>query len=481
LIPAVAQDQSLLVIYNQPSDLSFVSSHIDRSITSVSISSVTAAQIADANDIILVSSTEFSLSTTVENAILNHVQQSDSKLLLLTPFLDEFENSSLQKFGISGAIEVIGEENPVPNFTVQLNDALGNYSSGATFTYSGIAGIIDQQSSPITPVASFTESDHQGEDNLTLPAPAIINATVPGQVLTVPIAVSPQTVENDLHLNQLDDFIQNLLTELLVVSFNNYQGPSGTGQQPTNNQGNSSPPIAIDFNFIYALLAGLIVMLALLYQKVLGFFAWLNRKIFGILFGVVGVFYNIQDRTLDYNDIMLNTMRVDIIDYLEYLGEYGAYLSELKNELRAGTGALLWHLQVLQDFGMIEQFNINDYTVFVAAESISKFNPELKSIELKLKSKYLIDLLTVLIDYTYMEKIPLGAIEDQVETTRRTLRRLLKKMEKEELVKIELTPSMVITITDKTKLTRLHESLYRRENYHKDPDTTTVTQLADDQ
>ena len=52
---------------------------------------------------------------------------------------------------------------------------------------------------------------------------------------------------------------------------------------------------------------------------------------------------------------MTNLSRQHILDYLAHIGAFGAHLRELKKVTKLGTGSILWHLQVLEDFDFIEK------------------------------------------------------------------------------------------------------------------------------
>jgi predicted transcriptional regulator len=174
---------------------------------------------------------------------------------------------------------------------------------------------------------------------------------------------------------------------------------------------------------------------------------------------------------------MYNQARVEIIDFLEHVGRYGAHLREIKSVTNLGSGSLLWHLQVLEDFNLIEKIKVDNYTVFVNTNFAELFNPDLKEIEFNLQSKYTLEVLDMLDTYQLGEEIDLTDVETTTGINRRTLRRLMKKFEQNGLIRIIAGPSLKLEVVDKELLSKIHKSLDLRDSYKPVAPEITIAQM----
>jgi len=107
----------------------------------------------------------------------------------------------------------------------------------------------------------------------------------------------------------------------------------------------------------------------------------IQNLIFGAFSGTVlfvaHVAYSPSKRRLDREDLMTNKLRANIVDALREKGPGGAHLRELQRELNCGISSLLWHLQTLDDFGVVAHAKLGGYHVFYLAELSGIMSPEL--------------------------------------------------------------------------------------------------------
>jgi predicted transcriptional regulator len=263
-------------------------------------------------------------------------------------------------------------------------------------------------------------------------------------------------VSFEIHRNQINPGDTN------ITDTNN---TSSTNQDTGNDENNEvNLPLDISFPIEYLLL--LLVLMSLVFiRKILSLFRWVGEKIIyaGVL--VIGAFYNVQDRILDANDIYLNQSRVELLDYLEYIGQYGSHIRELKSLTRMGTGSLLWHLQVLEDFYFIQKYKINRNTIFVAADFVDSFDQEYKALEMNIQSKYSGILIEELVNLIDQPDISVSELEALTNVNNRTIRRFLGKLNDYEIVSYIQTSPIVIVIDDKTTIKKLNKGYEMRADY----------------
>ncbi len=107
----------------------------------------------------------------------------------------------------------------------------------------------------------------------------------------------------------------------------------------------------------------------------------LQKIIFGVFSGtilfVAHVAYSPSKRRLDRSDLMTNELRARIVQALRRKGPTGAHLRELQRELDCGISSLLWHLQTLDDFDVVDHAKLGGYHVFYLTELAEGISPEI--------------------------------------------------------------------------------------------------------
>jgi predicted transcriptional regulator len=232
--------------------------------------------------------------------------------------------------------------------------------------------------------------------------------------------------------------------------------------EDTGNPINIQLPENIDPIQFAILMLGLLALL--LIRKIKSAIQWLiDRFFFGIIF-VVGAFYNIQDRIIDHNDVFLNQTRTDIMEYLEKVTYYGAHLREIKSVLGTGTGSLLWHLQILEEFGWITQIRVDRFTVFLPTEFLDDFDLELKTMELKLQSKHTLIILETLLEVSG-SRLSFNDFIEETGINKKSARRLLRVLEGFELVELVKQKVLEILLVDRDTLMELLTSFEIRNEF----------------
>ena len=490
---AQAHQPKILIIYGSEIDrtaISNMTSNLNQSqfqVTEVSSNVVQSGDISNQDLIIIASSGDFSLEDTVEQALQNYLLDTSHHLIMITPHLDELSDNFRQVLGISKINEIIGGDVPF-QWTINPTTNFLGYNITDSFQYAGAAAIVTLQSS-INVLANFTAVTGSNDTSeVSLPSPAIWNSTQNANIQVIATSLNDTSNQNDsnlgLRLSQVTDFINSIIKDIVV---NVYQKVLVISEKPNNttdtigkntggndtvttgnsNTGGSIPGLPVNLGvgsptFQLSLIALLFGLVILLFSRIMGFVNWLTRKFYGIAIFVVGAFYNVQDRTLSHNDVTMNNSRADILAYLNYVGSFGAHLREIKSVTKLGSGSLLWHLQVLEDYGYIDKFGIDSYTIFVA-EGFT-LDVELKEIELKLQSKYTFDILDYLA-HLDIQIVSLAEIEEETEINRRSLRRLINKLADKHLVTIDKYPQMTITIVEMDMIKELFHSLNLRETF----------------
>ncbi len=468
--PAIGQNSpTVLLIYGSEQDRQTVTNVLDEYeilVESVNIDALSTSQIADQDLIIFASSEEFSTDDLIEISLEGYLQESDHAFLLITPYVDEFSGSLETALGIENVESET--DNITQSWDITFDTDFPDYDEGAVLEYTGIVGLVELTTAANL-IASFTSATGDSEDleDLELPRPAFWNITT-GAATQVMVTGLDDT--SGLELDQLPiasfltslisltlDFVTDLVTDL---DTGDQTDTITTGTQTTSTQTNDTNPIlpALEFNLLYA--AALFIMLVIM--QVVGVLRWLADRFWGVLIFVAGAFYNISDRTLSHTEVVMHMARSDILGFLTHVGGYGAHLREIKTVTGLGSGSLLWHLQMLEDYGLIHKYKIGKYTVFVSEES--HLDPHLKEVELDLQSKYTVEFLEALLG-SQQENISISELGEDTGIAQRALRRLVTKLDQYELVEVEKYPQMSVSILQRNLLENLYESFQLRSSY----------------
>lgn len=473
----------LIVLYSNSNELtkiqtSFQAFNISNLTIDYSpISNFDFTKILNYNMMLLASSSVFQISDTYDTYLTAFLTRSNHSSFVFTPYLNDFSDSVQSDLGISNFHDFYPENGSLM-WDVQS-------SNNTKFSYTGKIGIFDKQSNfnTILSVTNTTISE-----DINYPQPILINSTSDAyHIITGSFSiVEPQTNLNHIFQIPFSDYILNIIKSSIVFHINNFSQTVNTNltdsnlQNPSNKNPFNFPSIQDLLNFqnsIFAIYILISLCFFVLFNRILGLLKWLQEKsLLGIIF-IVGAFYNVQERTLSQNEILINQTRVKIVQYLEYMGEYGAHLREIKSKVGIGVGTLLWHLQVLHDYGWIEEYKIGRFTVYVSSEFAEVFDPELKALEFQLKSKHTLNLLSSLIKMDYGNLIELNNIVEKTQIDRKTVRRLLKILEKHEIIDIIKEKSNSVKILSKKEINQLAEIFRIREDFELDNSEVSVSSL----
>lgn len=491
-----SQDLDILLIYSNDNEKIHLQNTIMSDLEGYQLiathfDNLTITQINEADTIIIAGSDEHSLENDLELKLIDFTQHEENQLIAITPDFAEFGDELETIFGIENLNDILPETGYNVTWTVELTSDLLNHTTAQQFDSISRFGIYDLVDD-VDILANVIASNSTDEDFSDIyPFPAIWNMTSsPGEVLNFATdLVQIEDNESDMfesrgafHPDQLPLPFDELILDLLVTSITSHQIPLAQSSDPNSTSTDDRPdetqiPLPNPQNIIIIIILGLFSLIFLFFQKFKDFLGWIMRKIYYVGFLVVGAFYNVQDRVLDYNEVMMNQSRTDILDYLDHVGPYGAHMRDIKSAMNMGSGSLLWHLQVLEDFRLIEKKKISSYTVFVSSEYLDVFDPVFKEIELSLQSKYLHDIASTLVNYGEGSVVKLGIIEEKTKINRRTLRRIIKKMEQKNLLGINKSSGYEIIIQSQQYLEQLVDSIERRSNFSLDTNGVNIERI----
>lgn len=430
----------------------------------------------DYDTFILTSSIDFSLNGEQEDLIINFSNMQNKSMLIFSPYIEEFRDSTLSTiFGIEDSDSIYNEDSSDANWNLTLNTDIDSLSKDTIISYNGAFGVFTPEPG-IETIASISSSETNKSDieELQYPLPAIINASNNYNQVIVS-SLSPFEVPNKIHLELravpiFNSLINTIISIIMLNQVMINQGIAATDNPEVTSSSteetgypiNIKLPENIDPIQFVIIMLGLLALL--LINKIKSAIRWLiDRFFFGIIF-VVGAFYNIQDRIIDHNDVFLNQTRTDIMEYLEKLTYYGAHLREIKSVLGTGTGSLLWHLQILEEFGWITQIRVGRFTVFLPTEFLDDFDLELKTMELKLQSKHTLIILETLLEVS-SSRLSFNVFVEETGINKKSARRLLRVLEGFELVELVKQKVLEILIVDRDILMELLTSFETRNEF----------------
>lgn len=402
------------------------------------------------------------------------VEKENTSSIFFTPYLNNFSRNLQNTIGIAEISNRTILQGTTNYWTGRFDQQLGQFKINDPFYYFGRLGPFRKQQN-VTVIASITGSNSSLQQIQDLPYPleAIINATRgSNQIITSGMSLNYRSnllKQSKFSLNQVPP-VNDILEQIFeyTLSYHSYHFNPISKLDGQNISEDAFFPSFAGFQLdeVQIIVILIIILLSLLAYKIVDIIRWFSDKlVFGAFF-VIGAFYNVQDRNLTDSEVMTNEARIKIIHFLEYIGEFGAHLREIKGNIKMGMGILLWHLQVLEDYGWIEQYKIDRHTVFVASEYAHKFDIELKSLELRLKSKHCLTFLNFMLEH---DEVSIPEIARETGIDKKTIRRFSKVYEEFEIFEaITKKRSSYIKVLKPKILTTLGESIQLREEYDLD-------------
>lgn len=270
-------------------------------------------------------------------------------------------------------LEVIADRSP-------LNKTLFNVPKGTKMTLSSRAGffIPDREKDVVAQVAIGNEFADM-TSGLVVPHDlrffSALLSLSPSQTW-----LSPETsrVAHELSLASSTSQVQSLeILDILqmIATF------STSGDIPVSPDGEAF--VGLSGDLLYPISIGLLGLLTISFLFVGFKTGRIQKLVFGFFSGTVlfiaHVAYSPSNRRLDRGDLLANKLRARIVDTLHAKGPGGAHLRELQRELNCGISSLLWHLQTLDDFGVVDHAKLGGYHVFYLTElvGIEGISPEL--------------------------------------------------------------------------------------------------------
>ncbi|MHA2030091.1 MAG: hypothetical protein ACW99A_03365 [Candidatus Kariarchaeaceae archaeon] len=495
IVKGETEVSEILIVYSGNNELTAILNSFQSLSLSTNIDLKLIDELSDTNfqiyDLVIFSSlVKFDFPESEESSFIDFLEDPSKDFVGFSPHMDEFEDEIVTLIGFEKIDDITPEDNST-TWTLKVDEVVGNLSIGQSFAYTGQYAEI----TPIQGVRSLVSvisgelnqtGGEEEDDKIEFPAPAIINATSSGaKIISSTLSVLSTEVAPFIHLNQLPQIFDLLISQILssiILEVNLQKIVTGQNTSDhTNNSDVSDNPTETDQNNIIdqtvpgvpnlqignLLFYGVLLIITLFISKILGVLGWINRKIIGIGIFIISAFYNVEDRILDQKDVYLNNSRAEIMDFLDTVGKFGSHLREIKSITSLGSGSLLWHLKVLEDFNWIAKYRIQSYTVYVSHNFETSFDPYLKKLELSLQSKYTYELFEALMNISFSNSITVLDLQKQTEVPNKAIRRFVKKLEDMEIIKINHTKPIRFQIYNYSIFTSLFESQSLRKTYSK--------------
>ncbi len=469
---------SVLVLYDSNKVYNYFDSKLslnNASITYIKLSSDLSVNLNNYDVIIITSTDEISMNDATEDELLQFTENSNHVVFIFSQNIDDLSDEFRDKMQINNIEDQYG--NSTSSWNIQLTDNYYSYNTSELFNYTGSLLEVETDANIIANVIAGDFSN----DTVNYPIPILFNSS---KIYTSPINVVEKNNEG-LMLSQAAtlNFVDSLLIGIVEDETENIYIQNS--KQNTNSDINSdlsTDASTVDSSIndtvasntidqgnkpstqlnqpIFLFLSFLFLIAMLFYRKISDLLKWLYEKTLGMVF-VVGAYFTIHKRNLTHNEVLYNSYRNDILNYLNHVGQYGAHLREIKSRFDLGTGTLLWHLQMLEDYGMVDVYSIGRSKVYILPDHVIKFNPKLKELELKLQSEKSIIILEYLKEYNE------GSIRSLSEKTgipRKTILRILRKLSSYGI--LEILDDGTFKIIDKDAINKLNESNRLRKVNH---------------
>ncbi len=447
LIPITAQQSSIdiLVIYSEPEEGNVFSSFfqdLNVNIDLLETENETPGSFAN-YELIIIADSNGEIDGAIRDSLDNYITSTSFKALItITSETDQFSGDLRRFLGVENYLKEVGDEET--GWQIDFN--------GTQVSYKGEMALIEPtlDASILGTILSTNDSSLQTE--ITGNEPIILERNSSTYYsLTFAFDYQSGDEQNTAHrqgffLAGLSDLLKAKIKELLTLRLNQFQSILGTSliTNPVHTTTNSSisdsnvnplPSELPQLNVPSPLISLLIVLglIGLFFRQIISFFKWLIERIWVLTVFVIASIYQPENRQLTEGQLLMNPVRRAILEYLEFMGSSGAHLREIKKAVDVGMGNLLWHLEILEDYGWIEKRKIGRYNVYIASEFISDFDENLKGAELELRSKHAITFLEYLLSYDDIDW-NISLISKEIGVNRKSIRKMLKTLKKYNLI-----------------------------------------------
>ncbi len=398
--------------------------------------------------------------------------RKDSFLLFSSAVLNGFSSLFLSYLGIQSiGLQYPASDSEYANWNLTPEYEKSNVTN--TSFYGRIQEFTFVENSTILWNASYVSGIQNGEPRPSTPIPVIVNTTKNNGASVLIASLFPdvnsdnyeednysfsdQSEQNPIipyqqqqnllgHPPQLRQSLPvyvSLLSELFtIIGSKIISGAVAPDQNTGNNtekdgdqekEENLIPidSITVPPRTLQYILVVLLSLLLLALLKISNFFQWLRRRLHYVYIAIAGAisqkYYHTSERVLDSSEVLQNPLRYQLYEFIRSKQGFGAHVRELKNSFGLGSGALLWHLQVLEDFKYVKRINIGGYVVFIDSAYLSEFDPKAKLLELSLRTENGKRILDVLLSDPY-ETWNVSKLSKQAKVNRKTTRKLLKTL-----------------------------------------------------
>ncbi|MFX0091352.1 MAG: hypothetical protein ACFFBD_06275 [Candidatus Hodarchaeota archaeon] len=385
---------------------------------------------SDREGVILIANKNFtSVSPYYLEMYLNSMITEKKLVILLTPFINNILASTREGWGLNSSYDFFPPLNSSATFTFTLTTIGGllfpEYQ-GQTFIFQGQVAV------PNPPPSALVYAN-------------IINYTGyqdPPPYLPIPLIFSPNKANHTLFVMPVNfEFLRSYIAIFVEALFSQISTTSSGTTESSETTGVTEPTQSFDILKIFqqilqllenvwyrrlifsaTLLAFLAALLILLRRFIKRFFEsfWNFGLGFLVLVGTVALrpIY----RRLDEGEVVDNTTRSQIIWFLEARKEKGAYFSELRSRLKLGTGQLVWHLEILKEFGIVRTLAVQRHVIYY----LDGFpvNLRLKELEIALKSPVARKIILNLVEHKMLSA---SALARMLKRHRKTITNHLEK------------------------------------------------------
>ncbi len=419
-------------------------------------------------DLIFVEGDIKDMSDSLEALLEAYVVKQEYKGLVAFSWNIKELSGDVRRFlGVENTLGDEGEE--ILNWQINVSNTL-TQDEFQQFTIQGKGGLVEPTEDAIV-LGEFTDvNSSEIKAKYKFPLPATIYRNTSNSIVLSSFFELGSEDNGALTLTQLPQSLIEAFISIFVSAFTPLftyvtgSNPISEETVATNNTGSVGEIPAIVSPDLYLIILIIATFFVLLFKPIIGFFRWISEKSWAMAIAIVSSVYHIQNRQLTEAQISMNPIRATIMDYLEFVGTSGAHLREIKSVVGVGMGNLLWHLQVLEEYGWIEKRKIGRYNVYIASEFIGNFDADLKALELELRSKHAQPLIEFLLSTKPID-MNISKIAQETGIGRKAVRTILRTLQKFEVIKKEKTSEGIVLKINEAVLEELLRRIVEKARY----------------
>jgi predicted transcriptional regulator len=297
--------------------------------------------------------------------------EKDKGLFIMSSHLEKIQKAiDLRIFGIQGISQITypidDKHDTILNMTILPSENLINWPNNRTnIQMNGRTNLITIKNNllPIISIEIPISNDKLNE----IRSGVFVSNNIKEKVIigTLSFTETATAQENIVKLNsvrksfafpvQITDLLTDLLVSLGEFSSIDAETPSNVFIIPELGD------IFATFSII-TIIIGFLTILIIKWKEIS-----LTILVF-IISLIAHISYVPSRRRLSRTDLLENDTRSKILSYIEGQPN-GVHLREVQRNVGCGVSTLLWHLQTLEDFGLIESTKVGRYTIFLPIDN----------------------------------------------------------------------------------------------------------------